>query len=451
MRSYLLLVIAFVAGAGVFHLFPQQPRLAAGLAILTFIATLWLTEAIHITATALLVPVAAAVMGLMSVKEAFSSFASPIIFLFLGGFALAAAMRQHSLDQWLALLVIRWSRGNLRIAVLLLFLVTAWTSMWISNTATTVMMLPIALGLLEKLDWDEHPGTFVFVLLGVAYSANIGGIGTLVGSPPNAIAASILGLDFASWMQIGIPMVMVLLPAILMLLWLMLRPRWPVSEELLTEELPHITVWTPQAKGVLLVFACVVTCWLLSKPLSQLLGIDKGFDALVAVLGAVVLLACKLLDWKQFEQDTEWGVLLLFGGGIALSGVLSLTGSSEYLAQQLVAIFAGMPAVLFLALAVGLMILLTEISSNTASAALFIPIFYSLPEAQIGLSPLLLSLSIAVAASCAFMLPVATPPNAIMFGTGLIQQRQMMRVGLVLNLVCIGLITTFMPLLAVDL
>jgi sodium-dependent dicarboxylate transporter 2/3/5 len=451
MRPYLLMLLALGAGTGIYHAFSEQSQLAAGLAILTFIAILWLTEAIHITATALLVPVAAAILGLMSVKEAFSSFASPIIFLFLGGFALAAAMRQHSLDQWLALLVIRWSKGNLRVAVLLLFAVTAWTSMWISNTATTVMMLPIAMGLLEKLDWDKHPGTFVFVLLGVAYSANIGGIGTLVGSPPNAIAASIVGVDFVSWMQMALPMVALLLPAILGLLWLMLRPQWPVSEEMMTEELPHLDIWTPQARGVLVVFFTVVTLWLFSKPLSQWTGIDKGFDALVAVAGAVSLLAAKLLDWKQLDQDTEWGVLLLFGGGIALSSVLSQTGASEYLAQQLVTVFAGMPAIVFLVLAVGLMILLTEISSNTASAALFIPIFFSLPEAQIGLSPVLLSLSIAVAASCAFMLPVATPPNAIVFGTGLIEQRQMMRVGLLLNICCVVLISAFMPLFAAGL
>ena len=152
-----------------------------------------------------------------------------------------------------------------------------------------------------------------------------------------------------------------------------------------------------------------------------------------------------LLNWKELEQSTDWGVLLLFGGGITLSVVLSKTGTSTFLADQLVAMFADISALLFLTLAVALMVFLTELASNTASAALLIPIFYSLPQSQIGVSPVLLSISIAVAASCAFMLPVATPPNAIVYGTGLILQKQMMRVGLCLNLLCIALITLLVP------
>lgn len=448
MRRILLILLALVLGTGVYAQFSEQPQLAAGLAILVFIATLWLTEAIHITGTALLVPVLAAGFGLMGVKQAFSGFANPIIFLFLGGFALAAAMRQHKLDQWMAMVVMRLSRGNGLISILLLFVVTAWTSMWISNTATTVMMLPIALGLVQRGEEKESVNHLVFVLLGVAYSANIGGIATLVGSPPNAIAASVIGVDFVGWMSIGFPMVMVLLPLALGMLWLLLRPNFDVVD---FEQLPQsdfsVNLRSGKARWVLLIFVAVVTLWLLSKPLSQWLGIDKGFDSLVAIAAAVLLMTSGLLEWKQFEKNTEWGVLLLFGGGITLSSVLSLTGASAFLADELVTLFAGVSPLLFLALAVTLMIFLTEISSNTASAALFIPIFFSLPEAQIGLSPELLSLSVAVAASCAFMLPVATPPNAIVFGTGLIQQRQMMRVGLVLNLMCIGVVSGLMPVL----
>lgn len=448
MRRILLILLALVLGTGVYAQFSEQPQLAAGLAILVFIATLWLTEAIHITGTALLVPVLAAGFGLMGVKQAFSGFANPIIFLFLGGFALASAMRQHKLDQWMAMVVMRLSRGNGLISILLLFVVTAWTSMWISNTATTVMMLPIALGLVQRGEEKESVNHLVFVLLGVAYSANIGGIATLVGSPPNAIAASVIGVDFVGWMSIGFPMVMVLLPLALGMLWLLLRPNFDVVD---FEQLPQsdfsVNLRSGKARWVLLIFVAVVTLWLLSKPLSQWLGIDKGFDSLVAIAAAVLLMTSGLLEWKQFEKNTEWGVLLLFGGGITLSSVLSLTGASAFLADELVTLFAGVSPLLFLALAVTLMIFLTEISSNTASAALFIPIFFSLPEAQIGLSPELLSLSVAVAASCAFMLPVATPPNAIVFGTGLIQQRQMMRVGLVLNLMCIGVVSGLMPVL----
>jgi sodium-dependent dicarboxylate transporter 2/3/5 len=303
------------------------------------------------------------------------------------------------------------------------------------------MMLPIVFGLLAKLDKAYYRATFAFVLLGIAYSANIGGIGTIVGSPPNAIAASIMGLDFVAWMSVGAPLVLVLLPAMVLTLWLCIRPQLPTTLVPPPEGKP----WGQQTWWVLLIFLGVVSLWLMSKPVSQWLGISKGFDSIVAISAIILLLGSGLLNWKEFEKATDWGVLLLFGGGITLSVVLSETGASTFLAEQLVALFADTSALLFLALAVTLMVFLTELASNTASAALLIPIFYSLPPSQINVSPELLSIAIAVAASCAFMLPVATPPNAIVYGTGLVSQKQMMRVGLCLNFLCIALITLLVP------
>ncbi|WP_019530493.1 SLC13 family permease [Dasania marina] len=437
----LLIAVAVAVALTVYWGSGLEPALAKGLAILSLIAILWVTEAIHITATALLVPIVAAISGVLSIDEALVSFADPIIFLFLGGFALAAAMRKQGLDQWLALHVIKLARGRLIVAIVLLFVATAFLSMWISNTATAVMMLPIVFGLLANLDKEHYRATFTFVLLGIAYSANIGGIGTIVGSPPNAIAASILGLDFVEWMAIGVPLVIVLLPAMILTLWLCIRPQLPAMSDKTLE----VTPWGQQTWWVLFIFIAVVSCWLMSKPISEWLDITQSFDTIVALTAIIVLLASGLLKWKELESSTDWGVLLLFGGGITLSVVLAKTGASTFLADQLVAIFAGGSALLFLALAVALMIFLTELASNTASAALLIPIFYSLPQSQIGVSPELLSIAIAVAASCAFMLPVATPPNAIVYGTGLVMQRQMIRVGLFLNVICIVLITLLMP------
>lgn len=433
----LLIAAAIYWGSGL------EPSLAKGLALLSLIATLWITEAIHITATALLVPVLAVTSGILTTNEALASFANPIIFLFLGGFAMAGAMHKYGLDEWMALQVIKLARGQLIIAVGLLLVVTAFISMWISNTATTVMMLPIALGLLSHLDQKHFRPAFTFVLLGIAYSANIGGLGTIVGSPPNAIAASLLQIDFIQWMTFGIPLVIAILPVAVVVLWLCIRPQFPDT----LIQVPDSQPWTPQMRWLLIIFLAVVSLWLMSKPISQWLGITKGFDAIVAITAIVVMVGSGLIQWKDVEKSTDWGVLLLFGGGLTLSVILSKTGSSTFLADTLVTLFAGISPLVFLALAVTLMIFLTELASNTASAALLIPVLFALPEAQIGLSPVLLSVAVAAAASCAFMLPVATPPNAIVYGTGLVEQRQMMRIGLCLNILAIGLITVLMPLL----
>lgn len=442
MRRVVLILVAISTAAAIYFGTNLEPSLAKGLAVLSLIAILWITEAVHITITALLVPIVAVAFGVLTVEGALASFANPIIYLFLGGFAMAAAMRKHGLDEWLALHVIKFAKGRLVVAVGLLFVVTAFISMWISNTATTVMMLPIALGLLANLDKEHHRSAFAFVLLGIAYSANVGGIGTLVGSPPNAIAASVMGLNFVDWMVLAVPLVLVLLPTVGFVLWWCLRPQFSTTPI----QVPVAKGWTIQTRWILVIFFTVVGLWLMSKPVSEWLGISRGFDSIVALVAIIMLVGSGLLDWKEFERATDWGVLLLFGGGITLSVVLSSTGASAFLADQLVSLFAGIPALLFLALAVALMVFLTELASNTASAALLIPIFYSLPQSQTGIPPALLSVSIAFAASCAFMLPVATPPNAIVYSTGMVRQKQMMRVGLYLNIFCIATITAWSAL-----
>ncbi|MBK7531974.1 DASS family sodium-coupled anion symporter [Piscinibacter sp.] len=415
---------------------PPPDTLRAGLALFVLIGALWMTQALHLSVTALLVPLLAVLAGLMDLRTALASFAHPIIFLFLGGFALAAALQRRGLDRALAVAVLRLAAGRRDAAVVLLFALTALLSMWISNTATAAMMLPLALGLLSDKD---GPGERAFVLLGVAYSASIGGIGTLVGSPPNAIAAAQAGIGFAEWMRIGVPLVLLLLPLMAGVLFLMLRPRLSAQTQLRAEDAVPLP-WTRAQRVTLIVFGLTAAGWLGATPLGRALGITADVDSVIAVAAIVALVATGALGWPDIERRTQWGVLLLFGGGLALSEVMATSGASRFMAGALTAALQDAPTLLLLLAVVAFVVFLTELVSNTASAALLVPIFLGV-AASLGLPPPLFAVAIAVSASCAFMLPVATPPNAIVYATEQVPQATMMRCGLVLNGVCIVVIT----------
>ena len=421
-----------------FNTLPFEPQVVTGISILVFVAILWLTEAIHVSITALLIPLLAVFLGVFNTQAALNNFSNSIIFLFLGGFALAAALHKQKLDQAIADKVLLIAQGKMSVAVFMLFGVSAGLSMWISNTATTAMMLPLVLGVMSKLDGDKNHRTFLFVLLGIAYSASIGGIATLVGSPPNAIAAAEVGLNFTEWMELALPISLLLMPVAVLVLYVMTKPD--LSHKF---ELDHQPVeWTNGKKVTLAIFLLTVTLWIFSKPINAMLGGFAKFDTLVAI-GAILLLgASRSVEWKDIEKTTDWGVLILFGGGICLSNVLKETGTSVFLAHSLSGFLEQAGVLLTILAVVAFVVFLTEFASNTASAALLVPVFATIAEA-LGMSPVILSALIAVAASCAFMLPVATPPNAIVFGTGHIKQKEMMRIGLVLNIACIGVLTLF--------
>ncbi|EGQ7681520.1 DASS family sodium-coupled anion symporter [Vibrio parahaemolyticus] len=421
-----------------FNTLPFEPKVVTGISILVFVAILWLTEAIHVSITALLIPMLAVFLGVFNTQTALNNFSNSIIFLFLGGFALAAALHKQKLDQALADKVLLIARGRMSVAVFMLFGVSAGLSMWISNTATAAMMLPLVLGVMTKLDAKKNHNTFLFVLLGIAYSASIGGIATLVGSPPNAIAAAEVGLNFTEWMKLGLPISLILMPIAILVLYTMTKPD--LSHKF---ELDHKPVeWTNGKMVTLAIFLLTVTLWIFSKPINTMLGGFAKFDTLVAI-GAILLLgASRAVEWKDIEKTTDWGVLILFGGGICLSNVLKATGTSVFLAHTLTGFLEQAGVLLTILSVVAFVVFLTEFASNTASAALLVPVFATIAEA-LGLSPVILSALIAVAASCAFMLPVATPPNAIVFGTGHIKQKEMMRIGFVLNIACIGALTLF--------
>ncbi|ANP64475.1 MULTISPECIES: SLC13 family permease [Vibrio] len=421
-----------------FNTLPFEPQVVTGLSILVFVAILWLTEAIHVSITALLIPLLAVFLGVFNTQAALNNFSNSIIFLFLGGFALAAALHKQKLDQAIADKVLLLARGKMSVAVFMLFGVSAGLSMWISNTATAAMMLPLVLGVMAKLDAKKNHNTFLFVLLGIAYSASIGGIATLVGSPPNAIAAAEVGLSFTEWMKFGVPISLVLMPIAILVLYTMTKPD--LSHKF---DLDHQPVeWTNGKMITLAIFLLTVTLWIFSKPINAMLGGFAKFDTLVAI-GAILLLgASRAVEWKDIEKTTDWGVLILFGGGICLSNVLKTTGTSVFLAHSLSGFLEQAGILLTILAVVAFVVFLTEFASNTASAALLVPVFATIAEA-LGMSPVILSALIAVAASCAFMLPVATPPNAIVFGTGHIKQKEMMRIGFVLNIACIAALTLF--------
>ena len=435
-KGLFITLVAAVLCFGIYQILPYDINANKGIAVLLFVAILWFTEAVHITVTALMVPVLAAVIGIpeMNVKTALSGFADPIIYIFFGGFALATALHMQRLDRKIALWLISLSRGNMKIAVLAIFGVTAFLSMWISNTATAAMMLPLALGMMDHLDREKERKTFVFVLLGIAYCASIGGLGTIVGSPPNAIAAKALELDFVGWMKMGLPMMLLILPLMLISLYIILRPNLSERVEVKEEHIP----WTLHRVLAMLIFLCAVVAWILGDKIKTVFGITNP-DTVVALAAAVAVVVFGVTRWKEIARNTDWGVLLLFGGGIALSTLLQKSGASSALGQQLATAFVlAHPLIVILAVA-AFIIFLTEFTSNTASAALLVPIFASIAT-QMGLPKEVLVFVIGIGASCAFMLPVATPPNAIVFGTGLIKQREMMRVGILLNILCMFLV-----------
>ena len=423
---------------------PYESKASAGLALLAFVAVLWLTEALHVTVTALLVPLLAIALDLVSTKQALVAFADPTIFLFFGGFSLATALHIQKLDKMIANKIMALARGNLFIAIIYLFLITAFLSMWMSNTATAAMMLPLAMGILSQLDREKEHNTYVFVLLGIAYSASIGGMGTLVGSPPNAIVASNLHLTFADWLWYGLPIMIILLPLMIGTLYIIFKPKLHINFEQSFEsiEMNSVRVLT------LVIFVVIALTWVFSgqiNPLiSGLLGLQKNiasFDSVVALLAAIVICSTGIVSWKQIQESTDWGVLMLFGGGLTLSAVLKDSGASKILADSIVFMIEGQHFYLIGLLVATFIIFLTEFTSNTASAALLVPIFISIAQ-SLGMPEIGLALIIGLGASCAFMLPVATPPNAIVFGSGQVKQSEMVKAGFVLNLVCILVIST---------
>lgn len=441
-RGYMILALDFLLFLALIKLLPFTPMENRGLALLIFIGILWLTEAFNITVTSLMVPILAIGLNVLPTKAAFAPFSEPIIFMFFGGFVLAAVMNIQKLDLWIANHIIRLARGNLKLTVLYLFAATAGLSLFINNTAVAAMMLPLTLGILKKVDLKTNRALYVFVLLGVAFSASIGGIGTLTGSAPNAILASQLKITFSEWLFYGIPVAILLMIGMVFSLLVVLRPNFNVPFEISLEEIPltskrKITL----AVFVIAAFFLVFGSWLepFIRSVLELSQPIKNFDAVVAMTAVIILCITHTATWSEIQDRTEWGVLMLFGGGLVLGIVLKETGASKILADTIVNYIGVQHWLVMTLVLTAFIVFLTEFTSNTATAALMTPIFISVAEG-LGLPPVSLAAIVACSASCAFMLPIATPPNAIVFSTGYIKQSEMVKVGFILNIISTAVI-----------
>lgn len=423
-------------------------------------AILWITEAIPIPATSLIPIILFPLLGVSDIKQATAPYAHPLVFLFMGGFVIALAMQRWNLHRRIALNIISFIGLNARSIIAGFMVATAFLSMWVSNTATTLMMLPIALSVIEvagQKQGDEKQKLENFnlaLLLGLAYSASIGGLGTLIGTPPNAFMAAFLNetygyqITFARWMLLGVPLVMIGLPVTFMVLCNIVFPIRIKSlaggKEFIAEERKKLGPLSNAEKMVAMVFVSVALLWIIQPVISRYIG---GLsDTTIAILGAVVLFflpvsfrrAEFVMNW-HYAEKLPWGVLLLFGGGLSLASAINETGLATWIGEQLSAL-SGWP-VLVLAVAVTVIIIfLTELTSNTATAAAFLPIMAGV-AVGIGQNPLLFVVPAALAASCAFMLPVATPPNAIVFGSGKLTIPQMAIAGILLNIAFVLIIT----------
>lgn len=444
--NFINLVAALAAGVLVSEVVVAERQVQLGLGLFACIAWLWISEALHLSVTALLVPVLASALGLLTVPQSVAEFANPILFLFMGGFALAAALQKYDLDRLFAAKVLGLAKGHSFIPILLLFLVTAGLSMWISNTATIAMMLPLALGMLARKNPDTERRLYLFVLLGLAYSANIGGMATLIGSPPNAIAASAMGLSFRDWLGFGIPTFLLAFPLMIGTLLLILRPTF--GEPLTLDESEPTP--DPKRRLVVAIFLLTAAAWVFSTPLAAATGMAGGIDSVIAICAIVVLISSGSLSFEEFAGKTNWSILMLFGGGLTLSVALQASGASPWLADAiLVRLPTEHPWLLLLVICL-FVIFLTELVSNTASAALLVPLL-STAAAGFSYDAVNIAVMIALCASCAFMLPVATPPNAMVYSSGFVPQREMMRAGAVLNiLLAIALSLLFLSLMQIS-
>ncbi|WP_313304736.1 SLC13 family permease [Stutzerimonas balearica] len=411
-------------------------------------AVWWSTEAIPIPATSLLPVLLIPLLGIDSLAKATAPYANPTIFLFLGGFLLGLAMQRWNLHKRIALATLL-AVGNQPSRQIAGFMIaTAFISMWVSNTATSIMMLPIGLsviGLLTEGSAREQSERFATaLLLGIAYAASVGGIATLIGTPPNALLAAFLRenhdvhIGFGQWMLLGVPVTAGML---LFTWWWLTRGGFRLSggdsRSMLQQEMAALGPMSRQEKLVALIFTLAALAWifqpLLAEPLPGLndTSIAIGAALLLFLIPANVQERTFLLDW-QTANKLPWGVLLLFGGGLSLAGVIGASGLAEWIAQSLGGLDM-LPLILMIGLVALVITFLTEITSNTATAAAFLPLLGALAVAQ-GLPPQMLAIPAAIAASCAFMMPVATPPNAIVFGTGEMRIQAMIKAGFVLNL-----------------
>lgn len=490
-RMAIGLILGLVLAALVWFLFPSnavetvlespgakedaeytQGALRAVAAVTILMGVWWMTEAIPLAATALLPLVIFPLAGVGTIKDVGAPYASSTIFLFMGGFLIALALQRWNLHRRMALFVVKVVGTSPKQLILGFMLATGFLSMWVSNTATAVVMLPIGISVLS-LTADAVGGMAnqkkfaTALMLGIAYSASIGSLGTLIGTPPNTLLSGYMKethgivLGFGKWMMVGMPLAFIFLFIAWFMLITVFKPEMdkiPGGRELIDSEIEKLGPWTGPQIMTGIIFLGAALAWVI---IPLLVGKESNYDDAIVGIAAGLLLftipadaktGVRLLDWKT-ANEMPWDVLLLFGGGLSLSSMFNKSGLSLWIGEMAKGL-GGLPTILLIASVALLVLFLTEITSNTATAATFLPIMGGV-AVGIGLTEngdinvLLLTIPVALAATCAFMLPVATPPNAIAYGSGYVKIGDMIKGGIGLNLIGCVLITITVYLLAV--
>ncbi|MBP1971102.1 sodium-dependent dicarboxylate transporter 2/3/5 [Virgibacillus natechei] len=436
----------------------------AVLASTLWIATWWVTEAVPIPVTSLLPIILLPITGALDGDTVVSSYGNDIIFLFLGGFFIATAMEKWNLHKRIALAIISLIGTTPQKIILGFMVATAFLSMWVSNTAATMMMIPIGLAIVYQASQSlkqgghasEIPKFEKAIIFGIGYAGTIGGLGTLIGTPPLSILAATVGemygteISFAGWMVFGVPLVIIMIP----LVWLYLTrvvykvnfSELPGGKEQISQERKGLGTITYEEKSVLAVFLFAAFMWITRTFIwENIVGVPGISDGMIAMAATIMLFmipaknveGSKLMEWSD-SKEIPWGILILFGGGLAIAAGFTETGLSDWVGDQLT-FLDGMHFVIIVLVATAVVLFLTEVTSNTATGTMIIPVVASLAVAM-NIHPYALMVSCAMAANCAFMLPVGTPPNAIIFATGKLTIKEMVKNGFWLNIIAILLI-----------
>jgi len=452
------LVITIISNVEILE---QNAWYVIGLA--AWMVTWWISEAAPIPVTALLPLFLFPVLGVFTIVESTAPYASPIIFLFMGGFLIALGLQKHGLHKRIALNLIRLTGTSANGIILGFMIATAFLSMWISNTATTVMMLPIAMSVINlivendktKLDENKQHSFQLFslaLLLSIAYAANIGGTATIIGTPPNVVLVGYLkqmleyDMDFSKWLLIGLPFSIILLILTYFILTRFLFPsRLGVIEgstALIKDQLGKLGRMSREENLVAFIFALTAFGWIFKKFINLALGGEYLNDTITAMAGGVLMFLIPvnikkghfLMNWEDTVK-LPWGILILFGGGLCLAKGMEVTGLIQLIGDSI----AGNKQIalwLVITLLIITMLFMTELMSNVALTTIFIPVVIGI-AISIGIDPLLVAIPVTLASSCAFMMPISTPPNAIVFSSGRIKMSEMVKAGFVLNIVSI--------------
>jgi len=446
-----------------------SPEAQRTLALFVLMGTWWATEAVPVAITALVPLALFPLFGISSIQETAAPYANKIIYLFLGGFLIATAIQKWNLHKRIALFVLQYAGSSGRSMIWGFMLSAALISMWVMNTSTTIMLLPIGLAVVsvvketvKDLTEDEADNFQLALLLGIAYGATIGGMSTLIGTGPNGILAAFMednydiSISFSDWMKVGVPLSFTMLP----LSWLILTKFvFPISfitsEEttgLLEEMKREIGPFQGAELKIFIIFFLTAMGWMFRTIIDDISFLNGLSDSGIAMLAALALFLVPngdkenpgpLLEWKDAEKNVPWGLLVLFGGGLSLAAAVQSSGLAIWIGNL---IPTGISVVIIVVLVVTLILFLTELTSNMATTATFLPVVAAI-AVQSEFNPLLVTAAVALSSSCAFMLPVATPPNAIVFGSGLIRVPQMARAGFSLNIlgiIIVSLVSIFL-------